>query len=256
MVARHITRTGAAATAVLVFSAVCYGGDCPDRETMKAALAGINKQIEVVDVQPSIVPGLCETKARFKGQNRILYTDSQGRYLLSGDLYDLSDGTNLTRQKIAELNRFTPEEMARLESLTAFTMGDKGHVVYFVTDPQCPYCSKGEAVLALMAETGEIQVRVLLYPLQFHKGAREECISILCDNKGLEGLKSRYRSENQCEEGKRKVEETIDFLQQKGISGTPSYIFADGLYHSGVLQMDALRKRLNKATGEDSEKVK
>jgi thiol:disulfide interchange protein DsbC len=95
-----------------------------------------------------------------------------------------------------------------------------------------------------MAKAGELQVKVLLFPLKFHKGAKEECISIICDKKGLEGLKSRYRSKNQCEEGKKLINDTVRFLQSKGITGTPTYIFSDGRFQSGVLSKDKLHKRL------------
>jgi thiol:disulfide interchange protein DsbC len=135
--------------------------------------------------------------------------------------------------------------MKELDKLVAFTMGKKGPVVYLVTDPQCPYCKKAEEVLFPMAENGDITLKVLLFPLPFHKGAKEECISIICDKKGGEGLKNRYRSENQCDMGKKKVEDTISYLRKKGISGTPTHIFQDGRFQSGVMQKEALLQRLS-----------
>ncbi|HFC46370.1 MAG TPA: DsbC family protein, partial [Dissulfuribacter thermophilus] len=143
----------------------------------------------------------------------------------------------------AELNKFTPAQLKTLDNLVAFEKG-AGKTLYFVTDPMCPYCKKAERILEPLMEEGKIKVKFLLFPLRFHKGAKEQCISIICDKKGLEGLKTQYRSENQCEAGKRQVEDTVKFLQQKGITGTPTYIFMDGRYHSGVLQKDALLKRL------------
>ena len=95
-----------------------------------------------------------------------------------------------------------------------------------------------------MAEAGEIQVRVLMFPLPSHKGAKEQCVAVICDDKGFDGLHEGYTSENQCEEGTSKVEKTIDFLRNKGIGSTPTFIFPDGLYQSGLLEADALRRRL------------
>ena len=83
-----------------------------------------------------------------------------------------------------------------------------------------------------------------MFPLDNHEGAKEECISVICDNKSYEDLDNNYRSENQCEEGKAQVEETLAFLRNKGIGSTPTYIFPDGQYQSGLLQEEPLRQIL------------
>lgn len=229
----------------LVQAQDCLAAACPSKETIQQKVVETFKQdISVIKVRAGAVPGLCEIQVNLKGQNRILYTDSKGEFLITGQIFKTSDGTNITKEAITDLNRFTDSDIRRLEDLTAFTVGSKGEVVYFVTDPQCPYCKKAEKIVAHMAETGELQLKVLLFPLSFHKGAKEECISAICDNKGLEGLHSGLKSENQCQEGKNKVEDTLRFLKQKGISGVPTYIFTDGLYRSGVLKEQAIKKRL------------
>ena len=98
-----------------------------------------------------------------------------------------------------------------------------------------------------MAEAGEIIVRVLMVPLPSHSGAKEQTVSVICDGRSFEDLDQGYRSENQCEEGRKLVEETVAFLQSKGIGSTPTYIFPDGLYQPGLLEADALRERLGLA---------
>ena len=89
-----------------------------------------------------------------------------------------------------------------------------------------------------------MQVKVLMYPLDIHKGAREMCIAVLCDKKGFDDLENGYTSENQCAAGAKKVDATIALLSGKGISGTPTYIFPDGRFQPGLLDADALRRRL------------
>jgi thiol:disulfide interchange protein DsbC len=229
----------------LVQAQDCLAAACPSKETTQQKVVETFKQnINVIKIQPSAVQGLCEVQVNFKAQNRILYTDSKGEFLITGQVFKTSDGTNITKEAIDELNRFSDSDIKRLEDLTAFTVGSKGEVVYFVTDPQCPYCTKAEEIVVNMAEAGKIQLKILLFPLSFHKGAKEQCISVICDSKGLEGLHSGYKSDNQCEEGKNKVEDTLHFLQQKGITGVPTYIFTDGKYHSGVLKEQDMKKRL------------
>ncbi len=232
-------------TFFLAVPALSMAASCPGKGLVQDAVKRIfRRDIKVVKIKPSQIPGLCQAQVKLQGQNRLLYTDSKGKFLVTGQIFRIADGVNITRETIHDLNRFTAADLDALKGLTAFTVGDKGPVVYFVTDPQCPYCKKAEAILIPMAEQGELQVRVLLFPLPFHKGAKQECISIICDNKGIEGLRDRYKSDNQCEAGKKKVKATLDFLHKKGISGTPTYIFPDGRYHSGVLRKDSLEKRL------------
>jgi len=85
---------------------------------------------------------------------------------------------------------------------------------------------------------------VLLFPLAMHKGAREQCIAVVCDKKGFDDLENGYKSDNQCASGAKLVDETIALLSGKGITGTPTYLFSDGRFQSGVLEADALRQRL------------
>ena len=239
----------------LVQAQDCLGAVCPSKETIQQKVVKTFKQdISVTKILAGAVPGLCEIHVKLKGQNRILYTDSKGEFLITGQIFNASDGTNITKEAIADLNRFTDSDIRRIEDLTAFTVGSKGEIVYFATDPQCSYCKKAEKNLAHLVETEKLQLKILLFPLSFHKGAKEQCISTICDNKGMEGLHSGYKSENQCQEGKDKVEDTLRFLRQKGISGVPTYIFTDGKYHSGVLKEQAVKKRLGLSENETSQK--
>ncbi len=231
----------------LVFFSQFVFAKCPSGNVLEKGIQKTFRQkIKVIKVKPSKMPGVCQVQVKFRGMTRLIYSDTNGDFLLAGQLFDTKTGKNLTRETLAEINRLGPKELKKLKNLSAFSLGSKGPVVYLVTDPQCPYCKKAEEILEPLAKDGKLQVRYLLFPLKFHKGAKEECISIICDKKGLEGFKNRYRSENQCEKGKKQVDETVKFLMSKGISGTPTYIFPDGRYHSGVLNKKQLMEKLSK----------
>ena len=95
-----------------------------------------------------------------------------------------------------------------------------------------------------MAEKGEAKIKVLMFPLAMHKGAREQCVAVICDKKSFEELENGYTSDNQCAAGAKLVDDTVALLSGKGITGTPTYLFSDGRFQSGVLEPDALRQRL------------
>ncbi len=214
-------------------------GKCPSTQAVHDGIQKVFKRdFEVKKVIPSKVPGLCEAHVLVRGRYNILYVDSSGKYFIAGNLIDIETGKNITQETIQSLNKLTSEDIKKLKKLVAFTLGKKGPEFFYVTDPQCPFCKKGLPIVKKLADEGKVRAHILLFPLSFHKGAKEESISIICDNKGIEGLESRYKSDNQCEEGKKKIEETVSLLQAKGIRGTPSYIFMNGKVHVGLISSE------------------
>jgi thiol:disulfide interchange protein DsbC len=219
---------------------------CPQKEKLQQ---GIQKtfpklQFEITKISPSEAPGLCQIHVKVGPQMHLLYADSQGDFVLAGNLHELKTGKNLTQETVQYLNRLTPEELLQIEPLTAFTLGRGEKVVYLATDPQCPYCKQAETLLKKLVEKEDLQVRFLFFPLDSHQGARQQCIAILCDNKGIEGFDSGYQSGNQCPEGIKKVDNTMAFMQKKGINSTPTFIFMDGIHLSGLPSEEVLRSRL------------
>ena len=230
---------------VLSVTTSAYSSTCPSVKATADALKSVFRQeFQVNVVKPSPVKGLCEVQLKIKGRNGVIYIDSSGKFLVKGPIINIATRQDITMATIMELNRLTPKELAKLEDYVAFTQGKSGPTIYFVTDPHCPYCKKAEELMKPLIDQGKLRVKYVLFPLKFHQGAREECISIICDNKGLEGFKNRYRSDNQCEKGKNMVDGAVNFLSEKGVGGTPTYIFPDGRYRSGIMSADQIEARL------------
>jgi thiol:disulfide interchange protein DsbC len=223
---------------------------CPAKEKIQEGILKTfpKLQFEVVRIEPTKIQGLCQVQLKIGPQYHLLYVDGQGEFALAGNLHELKTGKNLTQEAFQILNRLSPEELQQLESLTAFTLGQGKKGVYLVTDPQCPYCKQAESLLKKLVEKEDLQVRFVLFPLDSHKGAREQCISTICDNKGIAGYDSGHRSENQCPDGIKQIDSTMAFMQKKGINSTPTFIFMDGIHLSGLLNEDSLRTRLGLGT--------
>jgi thiol:disulfide interchange protein DsbC len=220
---------------------------CPSKEKISTGLQKITQRnVNVLNAKQSVLSGICEIHASVEGRNVVAYTDPTGNYFLMGQIIDVAGEKNLTQAAMQELDRFTPEEMSQLDALVAFTAGSGDKTVYYVSDPGCPFCDKAEQVLKEMIDQNKLTVKVLLYPLlPMHKEAEPQSIAIICDNKGMEGLIQNYNSENQCDEGRKKVDGTIEFMKKKGIQGTPAYIFPDGTRQMGVMDAKALMQRLD-----------
>jgi thiol:disulfide interchange protein DsbC len=243
----------------LLLALVSFSGSadaqCPPQKQVEDLIAKFEAPDKrLITLKPTDYSGLCEAHVNLNGKTHIFYTGSTGDYFLMGQLYDSASGRNVTRETIEAITFFSPEEMGRLAEISAFSIGQQGKVLFYVTDPQCPYCKKGAETLQRMASAGEIQVHFLLFPLDSHKGAREQSVSTICDNKSLHEFESGYRSDNLCGEGARKVDATRELLSQKGVNGTPTYIFPDRRFHSGLLEEAELRRRLGLATAGSAQK--
>jgi len=220
-------------------------GQCPAPDAVLKGLSNFAaKGIQVVAIRPTAYSEICEVHVRLQNRDQLFYIGAKGDFFLMGQLYDASNGQNLTRSAIDTITRFSPAEMLKLTELIAFSLGRSGKVLYYVTDPQCPYCKEGAEILKKLVADGKLQVKFLLFPLASHKGAKEQSVSVICDGKSLTEFESGYRTENQCADGIMKIEQTIKLLNEKGIGGTPTYIFPDGRFHSGLLKEEELRSRL------------
>lgn len=226
----------------LCFVVICYSlvVACPTVEQVQEGIKKVfDREFQVKKVQPSReLPGICEAHVIVQDRYNILYVDQSGKYFFAGNLIEIATGKNLTQEATQELNKLTADDVKKLASLTAFTIGKKGPEVYFVTDPQCPYCKKALPVVKKLADEGKIKAHFVLFPLSIHPGAREQSIAIICDKKGLPGLEEGYKSDNQCDDGKKKIDEAEKFLQAKGIRGTPSYIFPNGKVNVGMIDSE------------------
>jgi thiol:disulfide interchange protein DsbC len=230
----------------LIFSSNPAAAQCPSAAQVGEGFQKlIRHEVTVLKVQPSQIAGLCEVQFKISGPIEIAYVDPTGNYFVTGHILDAQTQVDLTKEAAANLNRLTAEDFKTLDSLVAFTAGKSSKFIYYVTDPKCPFCKKGEEILNKMIDDGKLSVKFILYPLPMHKGADEESIAIICDKKGLKELETGYSSANQCAEGKKKVKDAIAFMNEKHFTGTPIYIFPNGLYHLGVMEPDAILKNLS-----------
>jgi len=243
---------------LILFLFACKNGasnlsNCPKLEDLQKTVSGLQEGIKLERVEKvKELPGICEVVVKLSDFDRALfYTDPSGKYIITGQILEVPTRKNLTQERLAFLNkRVLPKEtLSELEKRVAFVYGNpsNSNYVYFITDPDCPYCKQAESILESLVKEGKLSVKVILFPLEpLHPKAKEKAISILCDKKGFEGLKTGYISKNQCEEGRRKIEESFQFLQKIGVRGTPTFVFPDGEMKSGVLSPEFILNKLER----------
>ncbi len=216
---------------------------CPAPDALqRAARQYLDPDIEIGRVQPFAAGLWCEVEVRLRGERRIIYTDPAGAYGMLGPVVDFATGRNLTREALAELNRFGEEDLAALAQYVAFSVGSGGTEFYFVVDPHCRYCKEGEKVIEALAAQGLVTARFVLFPL--NETSRRESASILCESKGYAEYKANYAAQTPCEAGLARLDASAALLRRHGIASTPTYILADGRLHSGWLAEAPLRELL------------
>jgi len=124
--------------ATLAFSGTAHA-ECPAQKRVEEVIAKFEAQDRrIISIQPTDYPGLCEAHVQLNGKTHIFYTGPGGDFFIMGQLYDSNSGRNVTRDTLEAITLFGPEEMNRLAGLSAFTLGQQGKVLFYVTDPQCP----------------------------------------------------------------------------------------------------------------------
>lgn len=178
---------------------------------------------------------------------KLYYVSLDGRYLFTGELYDLKSRTNLTEQNRAG---------ARLKALSAIdessmivykAKGEEKHVVTVFTDIDCGYCRKLHSGMAKMNELG-ITVRYMAFPRAgINSPSYDKAVSVWCAkdrNKAMDVAKSGKKPEPATCDAP--VKEHYAMGQMLGVTGTPALVLQDGTLMPGYLPPQQLSMALDK----------
>ncbi len=207
------------------------GVTCPSKDTVKASLSKlINRDFEIEAVNPvKDIPGLCETVIRVGIRSAVVYVDSKANYVITGNLIDVNTKENLTQKTVEKYSRVPEEILKKLEELVNMTYGEESSkYVYYISDPDCPFCRRFSPMLKEWAEKNGVQIKVILYPLPIHPEAKPKSIAMICDKRGYDDMHTYTNTKNQCEEGKKAIEKNLKVLREIGITGTPTVIGMNG----------------------------
>ena len=209
---------------------------CPSKDELKEKLKGLlqgNWKIEAVKEVEDL--DLCAVVVKSGIRSVVIYVDEDVKYLFTGNLFNLKTKENITAKLAQKYSKVSPEVLKKLEELTdlKFNAGKKKYV-YFISDPDCPYCRRLEPIIKEWAKKNDVEIRHIFYPLPIHPKAKDKAIDIICSDKGYEYVHKDFEPKNLCEEGKKKVEENIKYLSKIGVTGTPTLIGMNGQVHVGL----------------------
>lgn len=173
----------------------------------------------------------------------IFYLDGSGRYLFTGELYDLRTQQNLTQSTISERRRIAFADLP-LGDAILYKKGPRRLAIF--VDPDCPYCRK------LHQELGQLDatVYVFLYPLaDLHPLAYRKSVSIWCSENRISSLDAALGGQvvpaRDCEHP---IDRTVTLGTRFGVRATPTIVLDDGRWIEGYRSAAELSRLLSTAS--------
>ena len=212
-------------------------------DRVRAGLATLNDRVAIMDVR-AIGSGLFQVVL---ASGERLYTVEDGRFLLTGDLYEVSENdiVNLTEmqrngERLAAIEALNPDDI-----ISFAPSGETKKVVYAFTDIDCGYCRKLHDEVQDYTDLG-IEIRYLAFPRAGVGSASfQKYVSAFCaaDNKqSLTDAKAgREIPTLNCENP---VAAQYELGRMLGVSGTPSLILDSGQMVPGYVPAADLARQL------------
>ncbi|MBI3902242.1 MAG: DsbC family protein [Nitrosomonadales bacterium] len=207
--------------------------------TVKETLEKKYPQIGKVDkVHKAKMLGLYEVVM----DGQLFYTDEKTQYLISGSIFELKSGRNLTEERSRELFSVDFNSLP-LELAVKRVKGNGSRKLAYLTDPNCGFCKKLEGELK---HVDNVTLYRFLFPI--FQGSDEKVRNILCSPDPSKAWEDWMLDGVQPPAGNCATPQT-EKVQALGaklhVTGTPTLVFANGKVVPGFLPAAELEKALN-----------
>jgi thiol:disulfide interchange protein DsbC len=190
------------------------------------------------DVGPSPIPGLYEVTMG----GLIAYVSSDGKYLVSGNVYDLDTQVNLTASR-RNAARAKALAAAREDQMIVFSPANPKMTVTVFTDIDCGFCRKFHSQIADLNKAG-IRVRYMMFP---RSGPGTEswrkAEGVWCSTDRRDALTRAKRGEEvkaKACPGASAIQTQYTMGGDLGVEGTPAIFTQTGDYVGGFMTPDQL----------------
>jgi len=190
------------------------------------------------DVAPSPVPGLYEVTMG----GLIAYVSADGKYLLSGNVYDLDSQRNLTEERRSTARARALAAVDEREMIVFSPANPKMTVTVF-TDIDCGFCRRFHGQITALNKAG-VRVRYMMFP-RTGPGTESwrKAEGVWCSKDRRDALTRAKRGESlpskSCDEAS-ELKTQWAFGEDLGVEGTPAIFTSTGDYIGGFLTPDQL----------------
>jgi thiol:disulfide interchange protein DsbC len=184
------------------------------------------------DVAATPIPGLYEVTMG----GVIAYVSADGKYLVSGSIYDLATETNLTSER-RNGARAKALAAAREDQMIVFSPENPKMTVTVFTDVDCAYCRKFHSQIAEVNKAG-VRVRYVLYPRtgpDTESWRKAEAVWCSADRKDALTRAKRGEDVKAKKCGDAVIKAGFAMGEDFGLEGTPAIYTQSGEYIGGYL---------------------
>jgi thiol:disulfide interchange protein DsbC len=208
----------------------------------RVEVAGRIPGAKVDQLKATPIPGMYE----YTRGTEIAYVTADGKYAISGDLFDLAKNDNLTEQHRRELRSkliaAVPEDQ-----MLIFGPKDPKYTITVFTDVDCAYCRKLHSDMAELNRLG-VRVRYMFYPRSgpntesWKKAEAVWCSANRNDALTQAKLGAKLDLTKTCDANP--VAREYALGQNLGVRGTPAIVTEHGDYLAGYMPPRELVQQL------------
>jgi thiol:disulfide interchange protein DsbC len=190
------------------------------------------------DVAPSPIPGLYEVTMG----GLIAYVSSDGKYLISGNVYDLESQMNLTASR-RNAARAKALAAAQEDQMIVFGPANPKMTVTVFTDVDCGFCRRFHNQIADINKAG-VRVRYMMFP-RTGPGTESwrKAEAVWCSKDRRDALTRAKKGEElkakSCPEAS-SIKTQWALGEDLGVEGTPAIFTTTGDYIGGFMTPDQL----------------
>jgi thiol:disulfide interchange protein DsbC len=233
----NMLRTFALALTILATTPVSANDDIDE---LKKSLAKSLPQYQVSRIDTTPIGGLYQVI--LGGQ--VIYMTKDARYMLDGNLVDLSTKKNYSEDAMSEIRLSQLDELGE-ENMVVYTPETVNHTITVVTDIDCPYCRRLHSEMDQYLDGG-IKVRYIFMPLK-GKGDYQTTVTVWCSDDKNEALDmAKAGTELEVKECDNPIDQHLKVSRNLGVRGTPAIILQDGSMLPGYVPAKKLLTELNR----------
>src|SRR5690606_19536495 len=207
----------------------------------RQAILSLSPDVVIDQIEPAPLPGFREVIV----SGQVLYVSDDGKYLLQGALFDITEKKDLSQSGLTKVRREIVSQIPKSERIV-FAPANPKHTVTVFTDVECGYCRKLHEEIAEYNRRG-IAIEYVAFPRQ-GLGTEDFRLmeSVWCSadrRKALTDAKSGRRvTPRSCDNP---VASHYRIGQRVGLTGTPMIVAADGTQMPGYMPPEALQSVLD-----------
>jgi thiol:disulfide interchange protein DsbC len=173
----------------------------------------------------------------------ILYTDSEGNFLIQGSLIDARVKKNLTEERVEKLTAIEWDKLPVKDAFTIVRGTGKRKIAVF-EDPNCGYCKRFERDLQ---KVDNVTIHMFLYPI-LGGDSPEKSRNIWCAADKAKAWQDWMVRDRAVPSGAAcdatAIARNVEFGKKHKISGTPTLFFTDGSRVPGAIGAAQVEKFL------------